>query len=110
MNLAVIGAQWGDEGKGKLIDILSEDVDVTVRYQGGTREVVARWTLVHAPVGVGLPTTEELPGRRRAAVLLELCLGPFPARALVIAALHGTCGRDGARHTRCERGYRHRCE
>ena len=35
MNLAVIGAQWGDEGKGKLIDILSEDVDVTVRYQGG---------------------------------------------------------------------------
>ena len=35
MNLAVVGAQWGDEGKGKLIDILSEDVDVTVRYQGG---------------------------------------------------------------------------
>ena len=35
MNLAVIGAQWGDEGKGKLIDILSEKADVTVRYQGG---------------------------------------------------------------------------
>ncbi len=35
MNLSVIGAQWGDEGKGKLIDILSEDVDITVRYQGG---------------------------------------------------------------------------
>jgi adenylosuccinate synthase len=35
MNLAVIGAQWGDEGKGKLIDILSEGVDITVRYQGG---------------------------------------------------------------------------
>lgn len=35
MNCAVIGAQWGDEGKGKLIDILSEDVDITVRYQGG---------------------------------------------------------------------------
>ncbi len=35
MNLAVVGAQWGDEGKGKLIDILSEDVDMTVRYQGG---------------------------------------------------------------------------
>ncbi len=35
MNLAVIGAQWGDEGKGKLIDILSQDVDITVRYQGG---------------------------------------------------------------------------
>ena len=35
MNLVVIGAQWGDEGKGKLIDILSEDVDITARYQGG---------------------------------------------------------------------------
>jgi len=34
-NLAVVGAQWGDEGKGKLIDILSEKVDITVRYQGG---------------------------------------------------------------------------
>ena len=35
MNLVVVGAQWGDEGKGKLIDILSESVDITVRYQGG---------------------------------------------------------------------------
>ncbi len=35
MNLVVIGAQWGDEGKGKLIDILSESVDIIVRYQGG---------------------------------------------------------------------------
>lgn len=35
MNIVVVGAQWGDEGKGKLIDILSKDVDVTVRYQGG---------------------------------------------------------------------------
>ncbi|MFA5088805.1 MAG: adenylosuccinate synthase [Candidatus Omnitrophota bacterium] len=36
MNIAVIGAQWGDEGKGKLIDILSKDSDITVRYQGGS--------------------------------------------------------------------------
>lgn len=35
MNIAVIGSQWGDEGKGKLIDILSKDKDITVRYQGG---------------------------------------------------------------------------
>jgi len=34
-NLVVVGAQWGDEGKGKLIDYLSKDVDLTVRYQGG---------------------------------------------------------------------------
>ncbi|MDP8212022.1 MAG: adenylosuccinate synthase [Candidatus Zapsychrus exili] len=35
MNTVVIGSQWGDEGKGKLIDILSQDSDITVRYQGG---------------------------------------------------------------------------
>lgn len=35
MNIVVFGAQWGDEGKGKLIDILSNDVDITARYQGG---------------------------------------------------------------------------
>ncbi len=35
MNSVVVGAQWGDEGKGKLIDILAEKVDITVRYQGG---------------------------------------------------------------------------
>ncbi|MFA5059824.1 MAG: adenylosuccinate synthase [Candidatus Omnitrophota bacterium] len=35
MNIVVVGAQWGDEGKGKLIDILSRDKDITVRYQGG---------------------------------------------------------------------------
>lgn len=31
----VVGTQWGDEGKGKLTDILAEEVDVVVRYQGG---------------------------------------------------------------------------
>ncbi|HBG60352.1 MAG: adenylosuccinate synthase [Omnitrophica WOR_2 bacterium GWF2_38_59] len=35
MNLVVVGSQWGDEGKGKLIDIISKDTDITVRYQGG---------------------------------------------------------------------------
>jgi len=35
MNVVLIGLQWGDEGKGKVIDILSKDVDYIVRYQGG---------------------------------------------------------------------------
>jgi adenylosuccinate synthase len=34
-NLAVVGAQWGDEGKGKIVDILSERYDCVARYQGG---------------------------------------------------------------------------
>ncbi|MBN2120654.1 MAG: adenylosuccinate synthase [Candidatus Omnitrophica bacterium] len=35
MNLAVVGLQWGDEGKGKIIDWLSSDSDFIVRFQGG---------------------------------------------------------------------------
>lgn len=35
MNRILIGAQWGDEGKGKIIDLLSEKSDVVVRFQGG---------------------------------------------------------------------------
>ncbi len=34
-NVIVIGAQWGDEGKGKITDLLSRSADVVVRYQGG---------------------------------------------------------------------------
>lgn len=35
MNIVLVGTQWGDEGKGKIIDILSGKVDYIVRYQGG---------------------------------------------------------------------------
>ena len=31
----IVGAQWGDEGKGKIVDLLSEDADIVARYQGG---------------------------------------------------------------------------
>ncbi len=34
-NTVLVGAQWGDEGKGKIIDVLAEDVDIVVRFQGG---------------------------------------------------------------------------
>jgi adenylosuccinate synthase len=35
MNLAIIGAQWGDEGKGKIVDLLAPHFDIVARYQGG---------------------------------------------------------------------------
>lgn len=35
MNTVVIGTQWGDEGKGKIVDLLTEKADCVVRYQGG---------------------------------------------------------------------------
>ena len=34
-NVTVIGAQWGDEGKGKIVDWLSNEADIVVRFQGG---------------------------------------------------------------------------
>jgi adenylosuccinate synthase len=35
MNTVVVGAQWGDEGKGKIIDVLSESADIVIRFAGG---------------------------------------------------------------------------
>lgn len=35
LNCAVVGINWGDEGKGRMVDLLTEDYDVVVRYQGG---------------------------------------------------------------------------
>jgi adenylosuccinate synthase len=44
---AVLGAQWGDEGKGKLVDILSADTDICARFAGGNN---AGHTII-APIG-----------------------------------------------------------
>ena len=34
-NVVIVGAQWGDEGKGKIVDILADEADIVVRFQGG---------------------------------------------------------------------------
>src|ERR1700676_4718933 len=34
-NVVVVGSQWGDEGKGKVVDWLSEQADIVVRFEGG---------------------------------------------------------------------------
>ena len=51
-NVAIIGAQWGDEGKGKIVDLFTHDVDIIVRFQGGnnaghTLVVNGRKTVLH---------------------------------------------------------------
>jgi adenylosuccinate synthase len=51
-NVAIIGAQWGDEGKGKIVDLFTRDADVIVRFQGGnnaghTLVVDGRKTILH---------------------------------------------------------------
>lgn len=35
-SIVVIGSQWGDEGKGKIVDFLAQRADVVVRYSGGS--------------------------------------------------------------------------
>jgi adenylosuccinate synthase len=67
-NVIVIGAQWGDEGKGKITDLLSRSADVVVRYQGGvnaghTIVVKDRTFKLHLiPSGILYPNTECIIG------------------------------------------------
>ncbi len=64
----VIGAQWGDEGKGKITDVLAENADVVVRYQGGNNAghtiVVGeeRFALTLIPSGVLQPAVTPVIG------------------------------------------------
>ena len=57
-NVVVVGAQWGDEGKGKVVDLLTEYADVVVRFQGGnnaghTLVVGGQKTVLHLiPAGI----------------------------------------------------------
>ncbi len=67
-NVVVIGAQWGDEGKGKITDLLSKSADVVVRYQGGVN--AGHTVVVHdqtfklhlIPSGILYPDTECIIG------------------------------------------------
>lgn len=61
--IVVVGAQWGDEGKGKLVDVFAEKADMVVRYQGGanaghTLVVNGEKTILHlVPSGILRPET-----------------------------------------------------
>src|SRR5256885_12804794 len=60
----VVGAQWGDEGKGKIVDALSEAADVVARYQGGPN---AGHSVIHRGETLVLhlvPSGILYPGRR----------------------------------------------
>jgi adenylosuccinate synthase len=67
-NVVVIGAQWGDEGKGKITDLLSKSADMVVRYQGGVNAghtVVVKektFKLHLIPSGILYPDTECIIG------------------------------------------------
>src|SRR5438128_1142222 len=60
----VVGAQWGDEGKGKIVDALSEQADIVARYQGGPN---AGHSVIHRGKTVVLhlvPSGVMVPGKR----------------------------------------------
>ena len=68
MNVVVIGAQWGDEGKGKIVDYLSADAGTVLRFSGGAN---AGHTIVHGettyklhlvPSGIVYPDTQVILG------------------------------------------------
>ena len=60
-NVVVVGTQWGDEGKGKIVDLLTEQVSGVVRFQGGhnaghTLVIKGQKTVLHLiPSGVLRP-------------------------------------------------------
>jgi len=78
--IAVIGAQWGDEGKGKVVDMLAEKADVVVRFSGGDNaghtivNPLGKFALQLVPSGVFHPRTVCIIGNGvviNPAVLLE---------------------------------------
>src|SRR5262245_41281399 len=119
----VVGAQWGDEGKGKIVDLLTERVDIVARYGGGPNAghtIVAggrRLALHHVPSGIlrdevlcvignGVVVhppslNDEIDGLRKAGVRVEDNLR-ISHRAHVILPYHRGC--DIAREERAAAG------
>lgn len=67
-NIVILGTQWGDEGKGKIVDLLTQQADAVVRFQGGhnaghTIVINGRQTILHViPSGILHPGVECLIG------------------------------------------------
>ena len=91
-NVIVIGAQWGDEGKGKITDLLSKSADVVVRYQGGVNAghtvVVEDQTFkLHLiPSGILYPNTQCIIGNGTVIDPRELIVELDQVEALGIAS------------------------
>ena len=116
-NVVVVGAQWGDEGKGKIVDWLSERADIVVRFQGGhnaghTLVIRGRtYKLFAAAVGRRAPGQARRYRQRRGDRPVGLDCGDRPAqdtRCARLARYVAHCrecdphfGRCTANSTRC---------
>ncbi len=91
-NICVVGLQWGDEGKGKIVDFLTEHADVVVRYCGGAnaghtvRIGSEKYATNLLPVGVFRPGVMSLIGN---GVVID------PAR--LIEEIHDLTGASATR-------------
>ena len=76
MNIVVLGAQWGDEGKGKIVDLLTPHFSVVARYQGGhnaghTVYVRGRKFVLHLiPSGILHPGVTNIIGNGVATIVV----------------------------------------
>lgn len=95
-NCAIVGVNWGDEGKGRMVDYLAEKYDVVVRYQGGNN---AGHTIVNAlgefklnliPSGIFRPQTLNLLGPGTVVDLAHLCgeMDALRARGVSVGPEH----------------------
>ncbi len=95
---AIVGANWGDEGKGKITDVLAENADIVVRFQGGANaghtiiNEYGRFALHTLPSGVFYSHTTSIIGngvaldvRRFDSEVKELVAGGVPAPSLKIS-------------------------
>lgn len=92
---AVVGAQWGDEGKGKIVDLLAQQADFVVRYQGGANaghtvvNEYGKFALHLVPCGIFNPQTVNIIGTGTVIDLDELIkeLDMLSSRGISIAGL-----------------------
>ena len=119
-NVIILGSQWGDEGKGKIVDLFSEQFDIVARYQGGhnaghtvfigDRKYVLKLIPsgilrpgIQAVIGNGvvvdpISLVEEIEGLLKAHGLVEV--GSDPLLDLVEAQAQRMIEEGGKRQTR----------
>ena len=80
---AVVGANWGDEGKGKITDMLAEKADIIVRFQGGANaghtivNNYGKFALHTLPSGVFYQPHHQCDRKRRCAEHSDACAKRF---------------------------------
>ena len=109
----ILGAQWGDEGKGKIVDVLSEKFSVVARYAGGHNAghtvIIAgkKFVLQLIPCGVLRPECKGVIGNGVVLdpmAFLSTCVGSLGVQLICPLAASQSTGNEGADHDRPDTG------